>query len=232
MAARRRKRGETLNSPIEVRRRAGGEAASGLRKLPPDLEDLAAGRRDTPWRQRRTPRGRIADQRVAGLIPGVANHEARRVYDAHVERLRRAVADGAEAQLERGLSAVWLLALWRARNVTGFEAFAQDVVGLDHVRATALAERGARARSAALEPLPDLAAALWLRCEAALLDRCPEAHLEVQVTGEQLSLAVSLPLAPKMRAADALSALSRATGGLARILIGDDSPRPPPGRGR
>lgn len=231
MAARRRKRGEGLNSPIEVRRRAGGESASGLRKLPPDLEDLASGRRDTIWRPRR-PRGRIADTRVAGLIPGVANHEARRVYDAHVDRLRRALSEGAEPQLERGLSAVCLLALWRARNVTGFDAFAQDVVGLDAARAQSLAERGAAARAAALERLPDLAVALWLRCEAALLERCPEAELDVQVAGEKLSLSLGLPLAPRTRAADALAALSRATGGLARVLTSEAPPGPPPRRGR
>jgi hypothetical protein len=192
-----------------------------MRKLPPELEDLAAGRRDTAWRPRRRPRGRIADSRVAGLIAGVANHEARRVFDARVERLRRAVQANDEPLLERDLCAARLLGLWRARNITAFEAFAQDVIGIDPARGAELAERGATARGLPLERLPDVAVALWLRSEAALLERAPEAEVEVLVTGEQLRLALVLPLAPTPRLADALGALSRAMGGLARVLIGE-----------
>lgn len=218
MAARRRKRGAYGTGLTGVRRRAEGPA--GLRKLPPELEELAAGRRDT-LRPRRRPRGRIHDSRVAGLIAGVANHEARRVYDARLERLRRAAADADDATLERELCIVLLLGLWRARSITGFDAFAQDVVGVPHERAATLARAGADQRGVALERLPDVAVALWLRSEAALLERCPEAAVDVRVEREQLRLSLSLPLAPPERAAEAVAAVGRAAAALARVLASE-----------
>ncbi|MFI4946506.1 MAG: hypothetical protein ACHP85_24725 [Burkholderiales bacterium] len=200
-----------------MRRRADG--AGGLRKLPPDLEELAAGRRDS-LRPRHRPRGRISDTRVAGLIAGVANHEARRVYDARLERLRAAVAGADEPALERELCVAVLLGLWRARSITGFESFAQDVVGLDHERARTLAERGAAAREVALERLADVAVALWMRSEAALVERWPEVVVDVRAQGERVRLSLELPLAPAVRAADAVAAVGRAAAGLARALSG------------
>jgi hypothetical protein len=218
LAARRRKRDDLGSAGHPgVRRRADG--AGGLRKLPPDLEELAAGRRDS-LRPRRRPRGRISDTRIAGLIAGVANHEARRVYDARLERLRTAAAGADEPALERELCIAVLLGLWRARSITGFESFVQDVVGLDHERARALAERGAAVREVALERLADVAVALWMRSEAALVERWPEVVVDVRVQDERLRLALTLPLAPAVRAADAVAAVGRAAGGLARALSG------------
>jgi hypothetical protein len=215
VAARRRKPGALGSGLTGVRRRTEGRA--GLRKLPPELEELAAGRR-VALRPRRKPRGRIHDSRIAGLIAGVANHEARRVYDARLQRLQRAASAADEATLERELCIVQLLALWRARSITGFDAFAQDVVGLAHERAAALAQRGAAQRGVALERLPDLAVALWLRSEAALVERWPEAAVDVRVEQEQLRLSLSLPLAPPERAAEAVAAVGRAAAALARVL--------------
>jgi hypothetical protein len=219
VAARRRNRRDAGSTGHPgVRRRS--EGPTGLRKLPPDLEELAAGRRDS-LRPRHRPRGRISDTRVAGLIAGVANHEARRVYDARLERLRAAVAQDDQAGLQRQLCVAVLLGLWRARSITGFDGFAQDVVGIDHERARELAEHGAAARGVGLERLPDLAVALWMRSEAALLERSPQAEVDVRVEGERLRLCLELPLVPPARTAEAVAAVGRAAGGLARVLMGE-----------
>ena len=217
MAARRRKApDQAATEPHRVVRRREG-AATGLRKLPPDFEDLASGRREV-LRPRRKPRGRIGDTRVAGLIPGVANHEARYLYDARVERARRALEDGDDAALARQLCESFRLGLWRARNITGFDAFAQHVLGVEAERARALAEAGAAARNVALERLPDVAVALWIRSEAALLERCPAAAVDVRVENGQVLYALSLPLAPALGVAEAVAAVGRSAVGLARVL--------------
>jgi hypothetical protein len=211
-----------------VRRR--NEGPAGLRQLPPDLEELASGRRDA-LRPRRKPRGRIHDTRVAGLIAGAANHESRRVYDARLERLRAGLAQNDDARLQAELYVVMRLGLWRARSITGFESFAQDVVGLDPVRAAALAARGAELRGTALEQLPDVAVALWIRSEAALVERFPNGQVEVRVEGERLQLSLDLPLAPSAGVAEAVAAVGRAAGGLARVLTSEPPRRPEPPRG-
>jgi hypothetical protein len=221
---RRRRPGANRDAgaPQSVRRRADGPP--GLRKLPPDLEDLASGRRDA-LRPRRRPKGRIADSRVAGLIAGVANHEARRVFDARVERLRRPGVS--EPELERGLCEVALLGLWRGRNVMGFDVLAQDVLGIPIERARALAKRGAEQRGVDLSQLPDIAVALWMRSEAALLDRHPAASIEARVKDERIELVISLPLAPPLAAAEAVASVGRSAVGLARVLAGEPPLGPP-----
>jgi hypothetical protein len=221
---RRRRPGANRDTtgPKGVRRRSDGP--SGLRKLPPDLEDLASGRRDA-LRPRRRPKGRIADSRVAGLIAGVANHEARRVFDARVERLRRGGVP--EPELERGLCDAVLLGLWRGRNVMGFDALAQDVLGVPIERARALAERGASQRGVALSQLPDIAVALWMRSEAALLERHPGAAIEARMNDERIELVISLPLAPALGAAEAVASVGRSAAGLARVLAGEPPLGPP-----
>jgi hypothetical protein len=166
------------------------------------------------------------DNRVAGLIAGVANHEARRVYDARCERLRRALAQNLEQELASQLCEAVQLGLWRARSVMGFDALAQDVVGIEVKRARALAEQGASARGLVADQLPDLVVALWMRSEAALLDHCPAASVELaMIEGERFELRVRLPLAPPVRAAEAVAAIGRSAAGLARVLAGVVRPR-------
>jgi hypothetical protein len=229
LAARRRKAAanEGGSSTRIVRRRP--DSPSGLRKLPPDFEDLAAGRRDT-LRPRRRPRGRIGDTRIAGLIAGVANHEARQVYDARVERARRLLDGGDEAVLAQQLCEAILLGVWRARSVTGFEAFAQDVIGVPAERARELAGQHAARQNVALEQLQDVAVALWLRSEAALLERCPDAAVEVKTHEGRLQLSVVLPLAPPLGVAEAVAAIGRSAAGLVRVL--ESETRPPRDRDR
>lgn len=229
MAARRRKAAATAgDSPTRIVRRR-PDAPSGLRKLPPDFEDLAAGRRDT-LRPRRRPRGRIGDTRIAGLIAGVANHEARQVYDARVERARRLLDGGEQAVLAQQLCEAIQLGLWRARSVTGFDAFAQDVIGVPAENAHELARQHAARQNVALEQLPDVAVALWLRSEAALLERCPEAAIEVRTVEGRLQLSVALPLAPALGVAEAVAAIGRSAAGLVRVL--ESETRPPRDRDR
>ncbi|MFI5306678.1 MAG: hypothetical protein ACHQ53_04950 [Polyangiales bacterium] len=162
---------------------------------------------------------------MAGLIAGVANHEARRVFDARVERLRRPGVS--EPELERGLCEAVLVGLWRGRNVMGFDALAQDVLGIPIERARALAMRGAAQRGVALSQLPDIAVALWLRSEAALLDRHPNASIEARVKDERIELVISLPLAPPLAAAEAVASVGRSAVGLARVLAGEPPLGPP-----
>lgn len=217
MVARRRKRDSSAQqTPATVLRRR-ADAPRGIRKLPADLEDLASGRRDV-LRPRRRPRGKIGDSRVAGLIPGVANHEARRVYDARLERAAAAQKAGDEGALGQLLCEAVQLGLWRARSVTAFEALAQDVMGIDPARAQELAEHAAAARGVVLDRMADVAVALWMRSEAALLDRCPEASVRVDTAAERVLLHLDLPLAPPDRITEAVSAVGRAAGGLARVL--------------
>ncbi len=219
MASKRRKssRGRTGSESSGVRR--GRSGPHGTRKLPKDIEDLASGRRDV-LRSPRRPTGRLPDGRVAGLIPGVANHEARRVHDARIEALRVAAEAGGDgkAELARGLCEAVRLGLWRARQLTGFEALAGDVLGLDPEIAREAAAGAASERGWPLEQLPDTAVALWLRGEAALLERCPEGRLEAHVQDSQLELRIILPLAPAARASEALGAIGRKASGLARAL--------------
>jgi hypothetical protein len=173
------------------------------------------------------------DSRIAGLIPGVANHEARRVYDARVALLRQAHSAGDEAVLAAGLCDAIRLGLWRARSVTGYEALAHDVVGIEVARAWELAERDAARRALPLERMPDIAVAVWLRTESALLDTCPQGSVEVRVDGEQLRIGVTLPMAPPEVVADALAAVGRNAANLARVFQGDAPgvvPRRPPPR--
>lgn len=218
MATRRRQRGsgQPEGPPGVLRRRPDGRP--GLRKLPPDLEDLASGRRDE-LRPRRRPKGRLTDSRVRGLVAGVANHEARRVYDERVSVMGAAAAAGDEARLGQGLLEAQLLGLWRARSVMGFEALAQGVLGVDPARARELATAAAeRLGVAAVEQLPDIAVALWLRSEAALLDHGQASAVSVRVRDGKVELSLVAPLAPVAAIAEAVAAIGRSAAGLARAI--------------
>jgi hypothetical protein len=204
-----------------------------MRNLPPEVEDLASGRSEY-LRTRRTPQGRIEDPRVAGLIPGVPNHEARQVFDARVERLRSAMAQDDEAALERLLYEASRLGLWRARNVTGLDALCEGVLGLPIARGEALVQRAGESHADSAARLPDAAIALWMRSEAALLEQCPAAAIEASVDDGQLRLVLSVPLSAPERAADALAAVGHKARGLGDALApqrrAERAERPPPPR--
>lgn len=209
------RRNSPRKGPSVVRRPA--DAPRGLRHLPPEVEDLAAGRSEYLKRQRR-PDGRISDARVAGLIPGVPNHEARRVFDARVDRLRAAVAAQDEPALERLLHELSVLGLWRARNVQGLDALCEGVIGLPTARGEELLKRAEQTRGPA-DRLPESAVALWVRSEAALLNTCDHARIEVQLDGDALKLQLSVPLATPELAADALMAIGHNARGLGQAFV-------------
>lgn len=218
--------------------RARVDAPRGTRKLPADLEDLASGRREV-LKPRRRPEGRIVDSRIAGLLPGVPNHEARRVFDARLLRLRETLEAGDELALARGLYQAVCLGLWRARNMTAFDALCEHVLGLSPERGAQLVDEEAERRTPGkrAERLADAAIALWLRSEAALLESCPEVSVEVVLHEGRWLLSLSAPLERPELAAEALGALGRKARGMWDALSPgakrprDRDPEPSEGRG-
>jgi hypothetical protein len=196
-----------------------------MRQLPPEVEDLAAGRSEYLRRERR-PSGRIEDPRIAGLIPGVPNHEARLVFDARVAKLRAAVAAEDEAALEQLLFEAVVLGLWRARNVQGLDALCEGVVGMRGARAEELIKRAADARGRSATLLPESAVALWMRGEAALLNTCGAANIEVRSDGETLQIQLTVPLKSPEQAADALMAVGHNARGLGQALVPERRTKP------
>ncbi len=137
------------------------------KRLPEDLEEFARSddKRFRPRRKERPPR--LKDPRAAGvLVPGVANRDARRVYEARADALRR--AEGAVR--EELLAEAQLLQVWRGFAITSFDAFVEDALGFPLDEAKAEAERGAARLEVDLAPLPDDRVALWMRVEVGLLD--------------------------------------------------------------
>lgn len=224
------RRNSSRKGPSVVRRTA--DEPRGLRHLPPEVEDLAAGRSEYLRRQRQPPSGRIEDPRVAGLIPGVPNHEARRVFDARVSRLRAALAAEDELALGQHLHDAVLLGMWRARNVQGLDAFCEGVIGLRGARAEELVKRAVTARGQAAQQLPEAAVALWMRGEAALLASCDAASIEVRSDGDTLQIKLTVPLSQPEQAADALMAVGHNARGLGQALIPERARKPAPPRDR
>ena len=138
-----------------VRRRA-----SERKKLPRDLEAFAAGDDDALWR--RTKRKRLNDPRAVVLVPGVANRDARTVYEARVARIRAAVNQRDEAALALELMESAQMRVWRGHSIVGWDVWVDAVLGLDPKQASAL--RGE------VEPLEDELVALWRRAEAGMAE--------------------------------------------------------------
>jgi hypothetical protein len=114
------------------------------KKLPPELEAFARSQ-DEKLRlpRKREDTGRLRDPREGYTIAGVSNRDARAVYDARAEQMRSLWAAGeadeaALAELGGLLHDALRLSLWRAKRVTGFDAFVEQVVGLPAPRAREL----------------------------------------------------------------------------------------------
>jgi hypothetical protein len=205
----------------------------GLRQLPHDLRDLADGKVD---RLRGPSRARSAfdDDREGAVIPGVRNMEARAVYDARVAALRTALAAGHEVELVEGLREAQQLALWRARNVTDFRAFAESVVGVPAGTSEALVNGGIDPSNHE-QPLAPQAIALLIRVEAALLQRPPGGRVRLRQDAGGLQLELSVPVQDVPRTVETLSDVGRAVSALRRFLRPDasathdspDTPRKP-----
>jgi len=182
---------------------------SERKRLPPALEAFARGDEQALRRrpERTIDRGRLHDDRPAGLIPGVRNRDARAVYDARVVRLRDAVAGrpAQDAALVQGLIEAIELRLWRARNVTGPSAFVEQVVGIARSEVDALL--GARK----FERLDDVFIATWLGAEAALLESDPRATVTTRIMEDRRELVLTVS---SDHATQALASLGRRLGRL------------------
>jgi len=208
---------DAQNSPAERR--------PGLRQLPKDMEDLALGRTESLPRKRPAPRP-LQDDREGAVIPGVRNADARAVYDARVSALRADLAAGRDAQLRQGLTAVRKLALWRARNVTDYRAFAESVVGVP----AALAEELVQAANADEQDAvwPEHVIALLLRVEAALLGHAAQAGgaaVQLRLSDAGLRLSLDLPVSNVGLAVEMLADAGRAADGLRFFLRGANTER-------
>lgn len=212
------------------------------RPLPVELEALARGDDRAFRRPPRRPTGRVRDPRDGALVPGVANRDARAVYEARVARIRAAERAEGRAALARELAEARLLSLWRAQNVVGWEAFVQDVLGLEVEEANALVTEAALATAAPaagegpagpatpagtshkVESLSERTVALWMRTEAGLLEASKDASVHLRVDGEETRFVMTLPTES---AATALCGVGRRASPMARPPQGEPSGRAP-----
>lgn len=166
------------------------------------------------------PRPRIRDGRPVALVPGVANRDARAVFDAHLARLETARRGhpgdpDATARLREALRHVLRTRLWRGKSLTSFEVLTEQLLDLPADEARAL--------TGPVEPASDEAVAVWLRAEAALLEAGLDAtvRLVVHDGGERLEFDAPVTGAPR-----AVAAIARRLAPLGRDL------GPPRGRRR
>lgn len=203
-------------SPSPPVRREAGAPAEGMRDLPSNFQALSQG--EKPPKQRRVNEP-IDDPREHGMIPGVTNHDARKLYDARVKALRAGVEQ--PETLAVSLAEAVLLRLWRAGHVTSFDTFAQDVIGLDPAQARELAREGGKQLGMEeLEPLRERPLALWMRTESALLEVCPAARVAVHQRDSVRELRLVVPLDQPQRALEGLAEVGRLADGLAKLLRG------------
>lgn len=201
--AKRGKGGGKRVRPAGVVRRRSEERE----RLPEDLEAFASGDDDALWRRPAKPR--LRDPRPVLLVPGVANRDARAVCEARERRLREAMERGDEDALAIELTEAARLRVWRGRSIVGWEAFVENVLGLDQADAERLVGRG-RERIGSAEPVSDEIVATWMRAEAGALEACgPSAS--VRLRGERLVIELPIQDAPA-----ALSAMGRRATPLAR----------------
>lgn len=186
-------------------------APQDRKRLSPELEAFARGDDDAIWR-REIKSGRLNDPRVVALIPGLKNADARLVYDAHVARLRRAMAEETQERLAEELAVVYACAIFRGHSIVSFEAFAEAVLGIPADRAIALAKSG-RVALGLPEALTEAEIAVWLRAEAGVLEVTNHGRVDVR----DGVMTLTIPLA---RAAEALSAVGFREAPIARTTEG------------
>lgn len=139
------------------------------RRLPADLEAFAAGDDDALWRREQRG-GKLNDPRPVALVPGVANRDARAVYEARVRRMSAALERSDRDSLAEELAEAVRLRLWRAYNVVGFDAMAEAVLGMPADEARSLAHAGAVRLGFPCEPGEEPEIAMWMRAESGLLE--------------------------------------------------------------
>ncbi len=186
---RRKKRADTAPT---VRR-----GQSGRKRLSPELEGLARGE-ETRLRVPRRRAPRLRDPRASGLVPGVANRDARRVFDHRVNLILARKSENQD--LADALAEAWAMRLWRGRSIASFEAFVADVLELSPDDALQSVKRTCSSLEIPADGLSDEAIAIWFRSESALLDADLEGRVRVAVaageTGETIRLEVAVERAP------------------------------------
>lgn len=174
----------------------------------------------------------LRDPRAEAVVRGVANRAARRVHDVEVAALRALRQAGRGEALGDGLLDACRLGLWEVRRVVGFEAFAEDVVGVPVAEARNLVAEAATRAGCSAEPIPPYARAVVLRARASLLEAAeqagetaaPDARVMARGDGESLRVVVDVA-GPK--AAAALAAIGRVLWPLAEDLAQSARPAPP-----
>ncbi len=218
---------EQRSNPYRRPRPDGDKTAGkprGLRELPRDLHDLADGRVDRLKRPRRPPPSPLEDDQGRHVIPGVRNSESRTVYDRRVLALRGALQRDDTDALGVGLYEAQCLGLWRARNITDFEAFAENVVGIQTERAHSLVDAASARAGHAPMLLGHEVIALWVRTEAALVPLCADAIVHVSFVNDAPWIQVHLPALPVVRAVDALKSIGPGLSGLGRLIASGAKP--------
>jgi len=191
MASSRSKRAKKPDVPTVVRRAPGDR-----KRLPPELEEFARSDEKRLPPPRRRPR--LHDPRAAALIPGVANRDARLVFDYQLERTREWLADEeSTAQADEALAVLWLARLWRGRSLTSFAATSVEFLELSAEEAKQRAERGAEAMGLRLDPLSEEATAIWVRALAALIDAELPARIRPSADGQSLVFELEVDSAPE-----------------------------------
>lgn len=194
-----RKKREAPKTEHVVRR-----APTDRKRLPPDLEAFAKSDSLRFRPEREPPRTRLRDPRTAALVPGVANRDARKLADARIEALTAFLATGSDADVETELAYAVRLGLWRGRSLTGFEALAENVLGLSVDDARARAGRGAERAGFPAETASEEAVAIAWRTEVALLEAGLPGRVRI-TKGALESIELTLPVE---RAPEALGAIA------------------------
>jgi len=172
MNARHRSKGRRDEpATASVVRRPRGERKG----LEPEFEALAAGEVDRLGGPARRPR--LTDPRPQYLVPGVANRDARAVFDHRVRVLETLAGAhredpddrGRRSRLGVGLAEAAALGLWRGRSLTSFDALAEQLLEIPADAARGLAREAAGHDD--LHPFSEETVAIWMRAEAALLEQ-------------------------------------------------------------
>jgi len=202
-------------APTVTRRAADGTKG---KRLDPELEALARG--DDPPRRKRERR--LKDPRAIALVPGVANRDARTVYDAKVEAVRAASPEDRPALLAEAAWTRW----YRGRSITTLEALAEDVLEIPADDAKALAEEGAKAAGLPMDALRDPLVAAWFRAVVALEEE--ELVAEVRIVAGEKGARLRVEVGPDP--AQALHSIGRRMTTLVRDHEPRDDRRKPPER--
>ncbi|HBQ14517.1 MAG: hypothetical protein RLP09_25145 [Sandaracinaceae bacterium] len=195
------KRGEP-SAPRVVRR-----SAKDRKAMPKDLEAFASGDDDALWR--RPVRRKLNDPRPVVLIPGVANRDARTVYEARLKRSEAAKGEEDRETLAVELAEAARLRVWRGHSVVGWEVYAENVLGLSPEEAIALRDEGAETVGS-VEPASDELVASWVRAEAGLIEACGFGAA-VRLVGDAFVITV-----PSAQASEALASMGRRAAPLVR----------------